>query len=63
MLKKTIIILLIIFVLIVIISLRLLSSGLIKNTKPKACTMEAKLCPDGSAVGRSGSNCEFTPCP
>lgn len=28
-----------------------------------ACTMEAKICPDGSAVGRSGSNCEFTACP
>jgi len=28
-----------------------------------ACTMEAKLCPDGTAVGRSGPNCEFTPCP
>ncbi|OHA91481.1 MAG: hypothetical protein A2665_00260 [Candidatus Zambryskibacteria bacterium RIFCSPHIGHO2_01_FULL_46_30] len=28
-----------------------------------ACTMEAKLCPDGSAVGRTGSNCEFAPCP
>jgi len=30
---------------------------------PVACTMEAKLCPDGSAVGRSGSKCEFNPCP
>ncbi|SFE98323.1 hypothetical protein SAMN02745121_06366 [Nannocystis exedens] len=29
----------------------------------KACTMEAKLCPDGSAVGRTGPNCEFAPCP
>lgn len=29
----------------------------------KACTQEAKLCPDGSAVGRTGSNCEFAPCP
>jgi len=29
----------------------------------KACTMEAKICPDGSAVGRSGPNCEFAPCP
>lgn len=29
----------------------------------QACTMEAKLCPDGSSVGRSGPNCEFTPCP
>jgi tryptophan-rich sensory protein len=27
-----------------------------------ACTMEAKLCPDGTAVGRSGPNCEFAPC-
>jgi len=30
---------------------------------PKACTMEAKLCPDGSAVGRTGPNCEFAQCP
>jgi len=29
----------------------------------KACTEEAKICPDGSAVGRTGQNCEFTPCP
>jgi hypothetical protein len=27
------------------------------------CTMEAKLCPDGSYVGRTGPNCEFSPCP
>lgn len=35
------------------------------NVKPTgiACTMEAKICPDGSSVGRSGPNCEFTPCP
>jgi len=30
---------------------------------PVACTQEAKLCPDGSAVGRTGPNCEFAPCP
>jgi hypothetical protein len=29
----------------------------------QACTMEAKICPDGSAVGRTGPNCEFPPCP
>lgn len=35
-----------------------------KDTPPPvACTMEAKLCPDGSYVGRTGPNCEFTPCP
>jgi len=27
-----------------------------------ACTEEAKLCPDGTAVGRTGPNCEFAPC-
>lgn len=32
-------------------------------TEPKACTMEAKLCPDGSYVSRTGPNCEFTKCP
>lgn len=29
----------------------------------QACTLEAKLCPDGSAVGRSGPNCAFAACP
>lgn len=28
-----------------------------------ACTLEAKLCSDGSYVGRQGPNCEFAPCP
>ena len=28
-----------------------------------ACTMDAKLCPDGSAVGRTAPKCEFAPCP
>lgn len=27
------------------------------------CTMEAKLCPDGSSVGRTGPKCEFAACP
>src|SRR3989344_2213452 len=30
---------------------------------PVACTMEAKICPDGSAVGRTGPDCEFATCP
>ncbi len=29
----------------------------------KACTMEAKICPDGTAVGRVDPNCEFAECP
>jgi hypothetical protein len=28
-----------------------------------ACTMEARVCPDGSYVGRTGPSCEFAPCP
>lgn len=31
--------------------------------QPKVCTLEAKLCSDGSSVGRTGPNCEFAPCP
>ncbi len=31
--------------------------------KPLACTQEAKVCPDGSSVGRSGPNCDFAQCP
>lgn len=36
-----------------------------KNQEPEqvACTLEAKLCPDGSSVGRTGPNCEFSLCP
>lgn len=30
---------------------------------PVSCTMEAKICPDGSSVGRSEPKCEFAPCP
>lgn len=32
-------------------------------TDGRACTQEAKLCSDGSAVGRTGPNCEFALCP
>ena len=33
------------------------------SPRPVACTLEAKLCPDGSAVGRVGPKCEFAACP
>lgn len=35
----------------------------VKKENQTTCTMVAKLCPDGSYVGRSGPNCEFAPCP
>lgn len=31
--------------------------------EPVLCTADAKMCPDGSFVGRIGPNCEFAPCP
>jgi len=34
-----------------------------KAPKDTVCTTEAKLCPDGSSVGRTGPNCEFSACP
>lgn len=33
------------------------------STEPVACTMDAKMCPDGSYVGRTGPKCEFEACP
>lgn len=33
------------------------------NPDAVACTMEALICPDGTAVGRSGPDCSFAPCP
>ena len=35
----------------------------LNKTEQKACTLEVKICPDGSSVGRTGPNCEFAPCP
>lgn len=43
--------------------LRIYRSDLAKKEIGPACTMEAMMCPDGTAVGRSGPNCEFAPCP
>ena len=33
------------------------------NNNPIVCTQDAKQCPDGSYVGRTGPKCEFAPCP
>jgi len=47
-----------------IIREKLPNTNIITNdNEPVACTMDAKICPDGSAVGRIGPNCEFAACP
>ena len=33
------------------------------EAEPVVCTMDAKLCPDGSYVSRIPPNCEFQECP
>ena len=33
------------------------------HTGEVACTTDAMMCPDGSAVGRTGPDCSFAPCP
>ncbi|QQR82758.1 hypothetical protein IPJ70_01450 [Candidatus Campbellbacteria bacterium] len=35
----------------------------VKQVALVACTEEAKMCSDGSSVGRVGPRCEFAPCP
>jgi hypothetical protein len=40
-------------------SVRVLGEG----EEPTVCTADAKLCPDGSYVGRSGPDCAFADCP
>ncbi len=39
------------------------SNNEVPANRDVACTEEAKLCPDGSGVGRQGPNCEFPDCP
>src|SRR3989344_6674799 len=39
------------------------SLAVAQNANKVACTQEAKLCPDGSYVGRTGPDCEFAQCP
>lgn len=44
---------------------KMLGGGVDQITIPKevGCTMDAKICPDGTAVGRIPPSCEFAPCP
>ncbi|NYZ78916.1 serpin family protein [Candidatus Micrarchaeota archaeon] len=48
--------------LLLLVSLFLLA-GCAQVNPPQGCTQEARVCPDGSAVGRVGPNCTFAPCP
>jgi hypothetical protein len=49
--------------LIILILALILIAGCTQQAGPKACTAEALICPDGSAVGRIAPDCRFAPCP
>ena len=55
--------LVVVFLVAILLGVGILFSGSRDRDEGVACTMEAKLCPDGSAVGRTGPNCEFAECP
>jgi len=57
------IVLLLVFVYFYFVKNKPANNSLNNNQNQVSCTMEAKECPDGSYVGRSGPNCEFAPCP
>ena len=61
--QNELILLLIAGVILAAIQTGLIYPRFFSRSEIKACTMEAKLCPDGSSVGRSGPNCEFVKCP
>lgn len=54
--------LLALLIIIIVASVLYFISGYSQNNTA-VCTFEARICPDGSSVGRSGPNCEFALCP
>ena len=46
-----------------VVGAQFFSQNSASSPTPQACTEEAKICPDGSSVGRTGPNCEFAACP
>lgn len=51
------------FIIAIVIVVAVLALVSQQSPKPRACTEEAKICPDGSAVGRVAPNCDFATCP
>lgn len=62
--KKYLIALVVIILLAIIAGAIYLKLSKSEISEPVACTMEAKICPDGvTYVGRQGPKCEFAECP
>lgn len=63
--KKIIIVVAVVFDLavLIILGLGIYKFNFTNDDIHYACTQEAKICPDSSAVGRTGPKCEFAACP
>lgn len=61
--KITLLILLVIGIAIIALFIIATKSTSVLTPGPVACTEEAKMCPDGSYVGRTGPQCQFSACP
>jgi len=48
---------------ILLLMISALFAGCTQPDEPTVCTLDAKICPDGTAVGRVAPDCEFAPCP
>ena len=53
----------ILIIILIVIFIAIYGIIYLNNNKPTACTAEAKICPDGTAVSRTGPDCEFENCP
>src|SRR3989344_3915220 len=53
----------VIVVLVLLVGGWYLFSGQSAGNGAQVCPQDAKMCPDGSSVGRTGPNCEFAACP
>lgn len=53
----------IILTIIIVVLVGIWSGLRLTGEEPVVCTMDAKLCPDGSYVGRVPPDCEFALCP
>lgn len=61
--KRNTAIILAIIVLAILVGYWVIHTRIVTLGGSQACTLEAKLCPDGTAVGRTGPDCEFAACP
>ncbi len=51
------------FAAVLLLALLVVAGCVRESGGPVACTKEARVCPDGTAVGRVPPDCEFAPCP